>query len=416
MKMKTGIRDLLVLFVFTSVLLLVPARSSDGPLRGHPWFHLDPFVLLTFASRGCLPPLLLVIGGVLTLMLTRRSPGTFCRNLCPLGAAQRCANRVSSATPSSPRNLKSMRLALFVILVLGTVFGTLSPMVFDPISITARGLQGFSVFLLSGGTTGTLWSFIPLVLIVLAASSVPSIWCRGGCPLGVVFSIQQDIGNKGRASSRSCDEEDEGLNPGRRWILIGGGALLFSGLHTRFGAAAGTPDRESPSACLRPPGVKNENSFLKACIRCGQCSTACPTGTITPSGLEDGVFGLLAPKVDFERSYCEPGCRECQKVCPTSALQMQTPEQRRTSRIGLAILGEQGCLRETGRSCRQCEAVFPFNAIYIGPVGGSGMPLIDRELCIGCGLCEFYCPGRDSNGRRAITVQPISDGGSWWDY
>ena len=39
--------------------------------------------------------------------------------------------------------------------------------------------------------------------------------------------------------------------------------------------------RALPADAIRPPGARNEDEFLGACVRCGLCVRECPTGSMT---------------------------------------------------------------------------------------------------------------------------------------
>ena len=42
--------------------------------------------------------------------------------------------------------------------------------------------------------------------------------------------------------------------------------------------------------------------------------------------------------------------------------------------------------------CNPCESACPFHAIHIGePI--TNTPKVDKETCIGCGMCVAACPG-----------------------
>lgn len=87
------------------------------------------------------------------------------------------------------------------------------------------------------------------------------------------------------------------------------------------------------------------------------------------------------------------------KVCPTGALQ-SVP--RHLINIGVAELRRDVCLRTDGEDCRICVEKCPIGeeAILIPADGGDVE--VKEDGCIGCGVCEMYCP----TVPRAIVVKP----------
>jgi Pyruvate/2-oxoacid:ferredoxin oxidoreductase delta subunit len=130
--------------------------------------------------------------------------------------------------------------------------------------------------------------------------------------------------------------------------------------------------------------------------------------------------------------YCEYECNLCGLVCPTGAIQPLTIQQKKQVKIGLATIDTTRCLPYAyGRDCIVCEehCPIPSKAIYFlekeitlrdGKTRIVKQPLVDADLCTGCGICENKCPFRD---KPAIFVtsagesrhpgnQPILPGGT----
>ena len=78
-------------------------------------------------------------------------------------------------------------------------------------------------------------------------------------------------------------------DPGRREFLaaaatgVGAVLLLGSGVWTKVPAPG----------LLRPPGAADEDAFLAACVRCGECQQVCPTSGLQPALHRGGLGGLL---------------------------------------------------------------------------------------------------------------------------
>jgi len=221
--------------------------------------------------------------------------------------------------------------------------------------------------------------------------------CLGTCPQGgIAFK-----GQWGLAEWRSYD-------PSRRQLLasvatgVGGLVLLRT---------SPMAHREHPYA-VRPPGAR-ENDLLARCIRCGKCIKVCPTAGLQPSLSESGLEGLWTPVLVSRLGYCDYSCNACGQVCPSEAIPPLTLEEKRQAVIGLAYIDQNRCIPWADNvDCIVCEEMCPVpdKAIQLDEVqvlnaqGESVVvkrPRVVRDLCIGCGICEYACP---LNGESAIRV------------
>ncbi len=173
---------------------------------------------------------------------------------------------------------------------------------------------------------------------------------------------------------------------------------------------AGAP---GPAGVIRPPGASDEEVFLDRCVRCGNCMKVCITNGLQPLMLEEGLEGLWTPRLVPEIGYCEYQCTLCGQVCPTAAIPRLTVEEKKRTPLGLATVDRSVCIAWAhGQECLVCEEHCPVaeKAIKLvehrAPSGAViGAPVVDPELCVGCGICQNKCPARPD---RAIRVQPLS--------
>ena len=189
------------------------------------------------------------------------------------------------------------------------------------------------------------------------------------------------------------------------------GWLVFLGV-SFFGAAAGLWRKTGArSGRLRPPGGQPEDAFLARCIRCQQCTQACPVGALRAAG-PDWPWETGTPHFVARQRPCDLcGGREamaCIAACPTGALQPIT--DRRKVTIGTAVVAPDRCLPFQGVVCRACWRACPFPDEAIR-LDDRGRPVVNEDACTGCGLCEHACltdppsivvePGKRSRDARA---------------
>lgn len=184
---------------------------------------------------------------------------------------------------------------------------------------------------------------------------------------------------------------------------IATGTAAVIGLGTGGWLAAGTGDAV---ACVRPPGALPEEDFLSTCIRCGRCSDACPNRCIVAFTEESGREVSMAPgagqrgtPVIFPRRQACMLCNgvpgdtlRCTAACPTGALTpvLKTTEGIRSLEMGTAEVDEHLCYSFNGASCGVCVRACPLEGSALR-AGLWERPIVDPDVCIGCGLCERSC-------------------------
>lgn len=178
------------------------------------------------------------------------------------------------------------------------------------------------------------------------------------------------------------------------------------------GGLAEIEDKKQPdrNTSIVPPGALSVNNMKDHCTACQLCVSSCPNNILSPSA---NLSTFMQPEISYERGYCRPECVECSAVCPAGAIKPITTADKSAISIGHAVWIQENCVVNTDElPCTACERHCPTNAITLVPVKpeedkpqqGSGflgnqspilkIPTINKELCIGCGACEYYCPAR----------------------
>ncbi|MRR06814.1 MAG: 4Fe-4S binding protein [Deltaproteobacteria bacterium] len=299
-------------------------------------------------------------------------------------------------------------------------------------------------------------SFSLFLFIVFLERYETRLWCRRLCPLGTLLGLLArfspirrspetlcpDCGDCRRNCPTSFDQDllqqEECLRcmscrvkcrfgrvsfkfrgyrdvtpylPERRVFLGGLVAGFFLARLFRF------RDRAAQAAVLRPPGVRDEDAFLKKCVRCGECMKVCLRSALYPAFFQAGVEGLYTPVVSPRLGYCEYNCTLCGQVCPTGAIPDLPPEVKKREVIGKAVLDRNHCLPlAKGINCIVCEehCPIPRKAIRseeVQLIDASGRPFVLRkpyvvdDLCNGCGICEYVCPLEGKSGIEVFAVK-----------
>ena len=190
---------------------------------------------------------------------------------------------------------------------------------------------------------------------------------------------------------------------GRRNALI-----AMGGLAAAVAARKLVPSKssdENANAPILPPGAGNVEKFKNACTACHACVAACPNNILRPAVLEYGIDGIMLPTIKYDKKYCSYGCNKCSEVCPNDAIMSLTLEQKRKTQIGVAVYDASKCVIVSDSiHCGACAGNCPAGAIQMiaNPVmAEQQLPKVDPMKCIGCGACEYVCPGMP----KAIVVK-----------
>lgn len=185
---------------------------------------------------------------------------------------------------------------------------------------------------------------------------------------------------------------------------------------------------------LRPPGAIDEEAFLAACIKCGQCVQVCPIEAIELADLNEGLSNGT-PYIVARDQACDFSCdaTQCILACPTGALS-HLIDKKEQVKMGVANLARpDACLARQGKGwkgsargdafdgvlrwtevdrwkaqpvkshdyaldlCDICVQTCPIDgAIALEPLSSDPAdkrrtPVV-KTSCVGCGVCEMMCP------------------------
>jgi len=240
--------------------------------------------------------------------------------------------------------------------------------------------------------------------------------CVDLCPKNIAkFKF---VGNTAKSRPAPTDLSRRGVLAG----MAAGVAIPGVALASKLGA-----EPAPPRHLLRPPGAGEEKEFLNLCIRCGECMKVCPTNVLQPSLFEGGLEGVfsphLVPRYIFEQSFCEYSCTLCGQVCPTGAIPRLIEEEKHKHPTGKAYFDHKRCLPwAEGTPCIRCEEMCPtpekaikiLNTFKIKGANGEDVeiqqPYVDRDLCVGCGICESNCTIPGVAGIRVQRVESPDPG------
>ncbi|MCP4996832.1 MAG: ferredoxin-type protein NapF [Gammaproteobacteria bacterium] len=143
-------------------------------------------------------------------------------------------------------------------------------------------------------------------------------------------------------------------------------------------------DLSGVKAPVRPPWALHEAQFVERCTACGDCVTACFDQLI--------VAGRANfPQMDFKQGGCD-FCGDCLAICKAGALSGD-PQDAETRPWSLKASILNNCLSLNAVVCRSCGEACDARAIHFKlEIGGVAKPLLDSELCTGCGECFSVCP------------------------
>jgi MauM/NapG family ferredoxin protein len=338
---------------------------------------------------------------IATLLLNRYRPRFWCRYICPLGALL----GVFALRPLLQRRL-------------------------DPSSCNQCDLCGLNCHGAAASSGGESWS---------AAECFGCLNCTTDCRRGSLrWTIEAPLFRPNKVENRPVSAQPTAKRSRRHFLrdvsriaATVAGATSVAAIARSSRASGGSGNQ----FLIRPPGSLSESDFLARCTSCSACMRVCPTGCLQPAWGEAGLEGLWTPVLNPRVGRCEYDCTLCGHVCPTGAIAPLTVAEKRSIKIGLAMLDRSRCIPYAyGRDCGTCVEACPFpeKAIRLVDVevqlndGKSqmsrvvGQPVVDPDRCTGCGACVTVCPYKDepaihvfsANETRNAAARPFLDFGA----
>ena len=443
--------------LFAAGFLYVFVRSRDPfSVVPNPFLQWDPLVFFTNPRMEL--ELVLPMAGLIVAALALGR--VFCGWICPMGSLIELSDfllsfvrtrnpwalRKAGRRPGGPRGFLVENPPSLVILgaTIVTVFTgpSILPWVHPNVwivrvcSLSVLGLIFLGLVVASSGFGRRLWCvyLCPLGAVYGLCARVPlprlsiarCTQCGScdRCPMQAAdgeqhsvlahqcilcFDFEHDCAAEGFRFARAVHQSE--FDPGRRQFLITGagiiGGAIVGGALASIPAMIGSRAAAGPAgttSLLRPPGVVDEATFLRRCIRCHHCIESCPNRIIVPTGLEAGMASFMTPKLRLDRNGCDFRCQVCQLVCPNQAIPLQSLEEKQRTPIGIAEIDQKKCVVfKDKRPCLVCEEVCPTpeKAIVFAreePIIRSAgqttlkYPAVVAPLCIGCGICQANCP------------------------
>ena len=131
---------------------------------------------------------------------------------------------------------------------------------------------------------------------------------------------------------------------------------------------------------IRPPWSVDENDFITACTRCGDCIQVCETQILIKGS---GEF----PEVSFAQGECT-FCHKCVESCRQPVFR-PTDELPWLHKVEIS----DTCLIKQKVECRSCGDSCEMRAIRFKPaLGGIAQITLNEADCNGCGACISSCP------------------------
>ena len=338
----------------------------------------------------------------------------FCRWICPAGTLYAVTGKAGAR-----KRLISFKLngILFWTILFGAVAGLPLLVFLDPLSSFGR----VTPFLKGLGSAAAVIPGVILPAFIVLGLIQPLVWCTHFCPLGYFF----DLVNARR--KRPLITRPETRRNIVMRLAIGVPLALIA---RRFPFLRKSSAGSATAYPILPPGADTPEKFAARCSRCYACVDACPTKVIrVRAPVNRKLSQFFQPELDYATfagppsdgirkpvGFCDEFCTICTETCPTGAITQLNEEEKHSRQIGIAKVRQDACLAWTdGEHCMVCQEYCPYLAIG-EDVSEDGLPrpVVDPEICRGCGFCQNQCPAI-RNG-VAIVVHGVEKQGQAKDF
>jgi ferredoxin len=427
-----------VRLIISSVVLIVSFFAFTSTFSFFAKFfviHLGPVIASLVASFS----ITVLISFLIILIFTFFFGRFYCSVICPLGILQNFINFFSFKNSKNYKNFYKTRYtiaaivfaALFCGWVIGfkildpyTNFGLIASSIFTPLHNLIIKSEQYEFTILT--LTISLIPFIILIFLVLfkrrffctAICPVGTVLglfakygvfrlqigekcvtcgtCFKGCPAGSINLKDKTIDNELCIRCLKCvavcpkqaisfgvwkkDKKPVQFSQNRRNFILGC-TLILSGSAIGIGSAIvkGKNILKNAVRLILPPGAKSYGRLSSKCTSCQLCVAVCPNKVIHPRDFNHSTIYM-----DYSKNYCKYDCNICSKVCPTGAIEKISLEQKQKLRIGMAKIDRQKCI-----GCGICSFKCPAKALSLDE---NRVLQFDGINCIGCGACQVSCP------------------------
>ncbi len=427
-----------VRLIISSVVLIVSFFAFTSTFSFFAKFfviHLGPVIASLVASFS----ITVLISFLIILIFTFFFGRFYCSVICPLGILQNFINFFSFKNSKNYKNFYKTRYtiaaivfaALFCGWVIGfkildpyTNFGLIASSIFTPLHNLIIKSEQYEFTILT--LTISLIPFIILIFLVLfkrrffctAICPVGTVLglfakygvfrlqigekcvtcgtCFKGCPAGSINLKDKTIDNELCIRCLKCvavcpkqaisfgvwkkDKKPVQFSQNRRNFILGC-TLILSGSAIGIGSAIvkGKNILKNAVRLILPPGAKSYGRLSSKCTSCQLCVAVCPNKVIHPRDFNHSTIYM-----DYSKNYCKYDCNICSKVCPTGAIEKISLEQKQKLRIGMAKIDRQKCI-----GCGICSFKCPAKALSLDE---NRVLQFDGIKCIGCGACQVSCP------------------------
>ena len=245
-----------------------------------------------------------------------------------------------------------------------------------------------------GAILGLLSKISPNKIYINKNDCVSCGLCEKACPAGCINSKEKLVDNETGLKCLKClgecrkaaikygikPKEELKFNFKRREFLKLASVFVLFGIAVKAGAEIAANTAKKFRDIILPPGAKDENRMFNKCLNCNLCVENCPNKIIAKA---DKDFGTVHLNYNMGKGFCDYNCNKCSEVCPSGAIKKIPLEEKKKTRIGMAMITDR-C-----KKCGKCISECPAGAISKNK---DGQTVIDGSKCIGCGKCKNSCP------------------------